>query len=363
PHEVLLTPGQKNHHLYFLLSGKIHIFLDEIDSINYFTTEAGDCIGEMSIIQERAVSAFVVAAERSQLLVIHETVFWEKMSTIPNIMRNMLSMLSERMRKQNNVTREIFEKQLRYELLQKEVTAAGKLQANIVPQDNPLFAEHSQVDVHAIMESAREVGGDFYDAFTVNQSHVCIAIGDVSGKGLPAALFMVRAITLLRMGLRKKKQFKTVMETVNRMLIKNNPDCNFVTLFVGLLNLKNGRLQYYNGGHNPPFISQNGRPYELLPLPRGVLLGFAAQARYEMAETTLAAGDMLLLYTDGITEAENGEQAFFGTERARQVLNLLGTQASATSVINTLHTAVADFVQDTPQSDDITMLALRYLGR
>ena len=181
--EVLLSPGEANQHLYFLLEGELAIFLDEVDSLNYFTVEAGDCIGEMSIIEERKVSAYVVAREAGRVLMIHETLFWEEMATLPHVMRNMLTLLSRRMRKQNKITRKIFEKQLRYELLEKEVEAAGKLQANIVPQETPLFPDYPQVDCSAVMMSARDVGGDFYDAFVVNVNHICIAIGDVSGEG------------------------------------------------------------------------------------------------------------------------------------------------------------------------------------
>ena len=359
--DILLSPGEENENLYFLVSGHLLVFLDEIDSRTSFHIHPGELIGEMSIIEDQTASAYVVADKPSSLISIHEDILWDTVASYPRAMRNMLRMFSQRMRKQNEVTRNAIEKQLKYEQMQRELKAAGNIQANILPKEYPLFPEHPQVDVFALMKPAKQVGGDFYDAFALDDDHICIAVGDVSGKGMPAALFMVRAITLLRMSLSKTKKFRNILPKLNKLLCKNNKDFTFLTLFVAMLNVKTGQLKYMNGGHNPPFISSNGKTFQMLPMPSGVLLGFSENVSFEMGEWQLQSGDSLFLYTDGITECENKAQKFFSVEQAREVLN---TAVSTTpkNLITTLQKEVATFSRGVPQSDDITMLALKYFG-
>lgn len=360
--EILLSPGTANHHLYLLLSGHLLVYLDAVDSPTSFHIEAGEFIGEMSIIEERETSAYVVAHETCRLIAIHEDQFWDKVGRYPEAMRSMLKMFSERMRKQNEVTRLAAEKQLKYELLQRELAAAGNIQANILPQQFPLFPEHPQVDVFALMEPAREVGGDFYDAFALDDEHICVAVGDVSGKGLPAALFMVRAITLLRLSLSKKKRFPTILPKMNELLCENNLDFTFLTLLVVMLNVKTGMLQIVNGGHNPPLLATVKRPFTPLPVPKGALLGVSETIVYEVADYQLNPGDALFLYTDGVTECENEQQQFFSIERLQAVLNTAVSSATPHQLITHLRQALHEFAQHATQSDDITMLALTYHG-
>ena len=211
------------------------------------------------------------------------------------------------------------------------------------------------------MEPAKEVGGDFFDAFALDNDNIYIAIGDVSGKGMPAALFMVRVITLLRMGISNEATFGAVLPMVNQMLCQNNEDCMFVSLFVGLLNVKTGHLTYMNGGHNRPFFARSGNPFELLDVPRSLVLGLHDQSVYDVAELTLKPGDTLVLYTDGVTEAENTDQAYFAIDRTTAVLNK-SAKKDMTNLVQTLQAAVVEFSNGAPQSDDITLLALRYQG-
>ena len=359
--ELLLSSGQENHYLYLLISGQLQVYLDNVDSNFSFVVEPGECIGEMSIIEERRVSAYVIAEQDSRLIVLPEDVFWTKFVRLPIAMRNFLQVLSQRLRKQNQITRQALEQQIRYEHLQKELEAAGKIQANILPKKSPLFPKHPQVDVYASMTPAKEVGGDFFDAFALDNDHIYIAIGDVSGKGMPAALFMVRVITLLRMSISNEATFGSLLPTVNQMLCENNEDCMFVTLFVGVLDVKTGRLSYMNGGHNPPFISRHGGPFEFLEVPRALVLGISERAQYDVAELTLHPGDTLVLYTDGVTEAENSSREFFYTDRTAAVLQKVGHK-DMTALVKALQDAVVEFSENMPQSDDITLLALRYQG-
>lgn len=360
--EALITPGEENHSLYMVISGRLNVALDTAGSGTSFIIEPGECIGEMSIIEERRTSAYVTAEADCCLLVLDESIFWNEVLRYPAAVRNLLKMLSKRMRNHNRVTLQSLEQQLRYEHLQKELAAAGKIQANILPKKTPLFPHHPQVDVFATMEPAKEVGGDFFDAFALDNQNIYIAIGDVSGKGMPAALFMVRVITLLRMGIADEAAFGAVLPMVNRMLCQNNEDCMFVSLFVGVLNVTTGRFTYMNGGHNRPFFARSGASYDLLDVPRSLVLGLREEAIYDVAEVTLKPGDTMVLYTDGVTEAMNPQEALFENERAIDVLNKAGSK-DMTTLVKRLQDAVIEFCGDAPQSDDITMLALRFQGQ
>jgi phosphoserine phosphatase RsbU/P len=360
--DILLSPRAENHHLYLLLTGHLLVYLDAVGSPTSFPIGPGELIGEMSIIEQRKTSAYVVAHETSRLVAVHETQFWDKVGCYPDAMRSMLQMFSERMRKQNEVIRRVSEQQLKYEHLQRELAAAGNIQANILPQEFPLFPDHPQVDVFALMQPARQVGGDFYDAFALDDEHIYVAVGDVSGKGLPAALFMVRAITLLRMTLSKKKRFHNVLPKMNEMLCENNKDFTFLTLMVAMLNVKTGALHIVNGGHNAPLLAAGERPFIPLPVPKGALLGVSEKIIFEVAEYQMNPGDTLFLYTDGVTECENERQHFFSVGQMQAVLNTAVPPRTPLSLVTQLRQSLQAFAQGVPQSDDITMLALTYLG-
>lgn len=360
--EVLIHPGQENHYLYLLISGRLQVCLDTADSQTGIPVEPGNCIGEMSIIDGRETSAYVVAEQDCTLLLLPDSVFWEKFMPIPGAARNLMQVLTNRMRKDNQLMLDNLAQQLRFEHLQKELATAGKIQANILPQEIPLFPYHPHLDVCAVLNPASEVGGDFYDAFALDEEHVCLAVGDVSGKGMPAALFMVRVVTLLRMSLAKDRSFATVLPEINRILCENNADCMFVTLFVGVLNVTSGQFVYVNGGHNPPLFARHNQPFAPLPMPKGMLLGVFEQARYPVAEITLRPGDAIVMYTDGVTEAENTQKAVFSEARTVEVLSSDSPSRETTQLVKSLEEAIRHFSKGQPQSDDITILALRYLA-
>jgi sigma-B regulation protein RsbU (phosphoserine phosphatase) len=211
-----------------------------------------------------------------------------------------------------------------------------------------------------MMQPATQVGGDFYDAMALDRDRLAIAVGDVSGKGIPAALFMVRVVTLLRTNL-LANAVPEVMPTVNRMACQNNDDMMFATMFLGVFNVRTGLLQYVNGGHNPPFLSRRGRPFGLLQVSDDILVGVDEEADFTVDEVTMAPGDALLLYTDGVTEAENATREFLQEERVLAALNRLGGHDAA-AMVRTVRETVASFAAGHPPSDDITMLALRYAG-
>ncbi|MGD1903697.1 MAG: PP2C family protein-serine/threonine phosphatase [Geitlerinemataceae cyanobacterium] len=371
--DILIEPGDENHDLYLLLTGNLRVFLDsdrglQVEPEVGFPIAPGECIGEMSIIEHKPVSAYVRAEADCRLLVINEQTFWDELIPTPGIVKNLLQDLSSRMRRLDRVALQTIEERLKLAALRRDLEAAAQIQSNILPHGASLFVDRPQVDVAAKVIPARAVGGDFFDAFPLDDRSVCIAIGDVSGKGIPAALFMIRAITLLRLQVSNlncayMRALGATMESINRNLCESNERGMFVTLFVGLLDLETGELIYCNGGHNPPFVERNGRAFELLDVPPGMLLGISDDTDYPTASITLQPGDRLVAYTDGVTEARDRAIEFFGEERALDVLQQMPADASAQLILNVLQRSVFDFADGEAQSDDITILALRYRGQ
>jgi len=360
--KVLLAEGESNDTLYFLLSGRLRVHIGSRDSLISFAVRPGEIVGEMSVIESKPVSAWVVTEEPSTLLAMPEDVFWDKFMGVPQASRSLLQFLISRVRKTDAVLQQDVERRVRYENLQRELASAAKIQANILPALRPLLPD-PRVDAHAIMRPAREVSGDFYDALVLNDHTVAVAVGDVSGKGMPAAMFMVRAITLLRMYLLRNTEHSQILTTINRILCEGNDEFMFVTLAVVILDTETGRLTYLNGGHNPPFLARKGDSFQPMIAPKGTLLGVEPGSMFEVQEGNLSPGDTLVLYTDGVTEAENSLKEQFTDARAARALDEARRDAGAAAVAQNLERAVLGFAGDAAQSDDVTILALRVRER
>ncbi len=214
--EILLNMGQQNDCLYMLITGLLEVRLDSPESTSGFPILVGECVGEMSIIDYQPVSAYVVAKENSRVLAIPGELFWSRLAHIPGLVRNMMRILNERMRKNNEVVLRAMEHKLRMETIERDLQMAREVQESMLPRYHPLFPDHPQISVAAYMEAAREVGGDMYDAFPLDKEHICISVGDVSGKGMPAALFMVKSLTLLRTEISKGDCLSNVIQRVNK---------------------------------------------------------------------------------------------------------------------------------------------------
>lgn len=362
PGQILISKGEENSYLYLLISGSLNILFNIDESKEkVFTVKQGECVGEFSLLDGNLTSAYVIASEYSEVVVIHKDIFWDELAIYPNILRNLLRSLSKKVRRNNEVILKNLEEQIKYQHLQKELQVAAEIQMNMLPKAYPLFPQHPQINVYAMMRSAREVGGDFYDAFVVNNEYIVISIGDVSGKGIPAALFMVKTMTLLRSNIAHPKQFNTLLTTVNKLLCENNEANMFVTLFVGLFNVVTGQLHYFNGGHNPPLIAHNNTNFKPLTVSNNILLGVHNTANYQMDKIQLQVGDTLLLYTDGVTEAENAQGEFFSLTQVIDVLAKISPVDTKT-IVSTLDNKITQFCGSQAQSDDITVLALQYLG-
>jgi len=217
------------------------------------------------------------------------------------------------------------------------------------------------VQAYAIMEPAKDVGGDFYDAFFAAPGLLFVAVGDVAGKGVPAALFMARTITQMRMEVVRRRSPSEVLEAVNRALCEGNDAGMFVTLFCGILDTDTGQFDYANAGHNPPLLLTTDARHAFLKLRKGIVAGIMENAPYVTDSLQLAAGQSVLLYTDGVTEAMNAQEEFYTEERLLAKLQEL-VWDDPRVLVDSLRADIAEFVRDAPQADDITMLALRYRG-
>ena len=359
--EVLLEPGQANHHIYFLLNGQLDIRLKSPDSPVADTINVGDCIGEMSIIDGEPTSAFVVARVDSDVLMVHESVFWSKIATESIAVRSLSRILAERMRKRNEATLSALEKELRLEQLQRELAAAYEIQNGMLPPGPWLLRDVENIDVYARMSVVKSVGGDFYDAFRVGEDHVCIAVGDVSGKGMPAALFMVRTLTLLRTELSYAGELDQLMGRFNQSLCDTNIAHMFTSLILLRMNIKTGDLEYVNAGHSPFLLSHEKGNFEEQPDCRGLIAGVLRENVYQVGKVKLLPGDRLVMYTDGVTESRNTARKFFGVNRLMQEVNNQPS-ADAETLVKSVFAAVDNFRGEQDVTDDITTLAIAYKG-
>lgn len=253
------------------------------------------------------------------------------------------------------------------ERMESELRIARDIQMGILPKLFPPFPEHDEIDLHAILEPAREVGGDFYDFFLCGRDHFCFLVGDVSGKGVPAAFYMAVAKTLIKSLAESSAREEgllpdpgAILARANDDLARDNDSCMFVTIFIAMIELSTGKLRYASAGHNPPALLRAGRAAELLPSAQDPVAGAMPGVEYATGSLALAPGDALLLYTDGVTEAMNAGLELFGEAR---LLSLASQSCGEAKTCNqALAKAIHAFAGGAEQSDDITLLTLRYLG-
>ena len=243
--------------------------------------------------------------------------------------------------------------------IQQELAVATRIQQAILPCDFPPFPSVRGFDLFAEMIPAREVGGDFYDFFLLDEDRLGVAIGDVSDKGVPAAIFMAVTRTLLKSIALTGIAPGACLEQVNRLLSLENTSCMFVTLFYGILNIRTGAFSFCNAGHNPPFLLGGAGGAAALPVKQGVVLGINEMLTYDTETWQLGPGEGLLLYTDGITEAFNPGNEMFSEQRLKQCLDEI-PGGSPKEIIRHVVNAVRVFAAEAPQSDDLTLLAVKH---
>jgi len=239
-----------------------------------------------------------------------------------------------------------------------ELNVATQIQASMMPSIFPHFANQEEFEIAAFMQPAKEVGGDFYDFFLVDENHLAIVMADVSGKGVPAALFMVIGKTLIKDHTQPGRDLGEVFCEVNHILCASNSENLFITVFEGVLDLTTGEFPYVNAGHELPFICHEGS-FEAQRIAPGFVLAGLDDMQYQAGCFTLAQGDKLFQYTDGVTEATNGENHLYGMQRLSDVLNR-NSGGSPEDILRAVKGDVDGFVGEAPQFDDITMLCLSF---
>ena len=242
--------------------------------------------------------------------------------------------------------------------MEEALRVAHDIQMDLLPQNLPPFPNASLIDLHATLIPAQEVGGDLYDYFLIDDQHIFFVVGDVSGKGVPAALFMAVTKTLVKAFARKGLTPHEVLVAVNTELCLHNPSCMFVTLFCGILNTQTRKLDYANAGHNPPFFISRGQEGHFLEISDGTAVGILEEARFTTHTMQLKPHDSLLIYTDGITESINAQKDLFAEKRLQQIIRQLYTKPSR-EIISGILERIRDFSEGQPQADDITLMNIR----
>jgi sigma-B regulation protein RsbU (phosphoserine phosphatase) len=249
--------------------------------------------------------------------------------------------------------------ELQKKRMQAELNAGHKIQMSMVPQVYPPFPDRSEFSLYATLKPAREVGGDFYDFFLIDENHLCTCIGDVSGKGVPAALFMAITRTLIRALAGDDLSSAKIVTRVNEELHVHNKQNMFVTLFIGILNLGNGTFNYTNAGHSPSYVLNDKKNPEPLKKIHGIPIGYSRENAYQEDTIQFEPGEILFMYTDGVTEAHDPQKRLYGDQRLSHLL-LSNINESIETIIHTVVEDVNTFEGNADQFDDITVMALKY---
>ncbi len=276
---------------------------------------------------------------------------------VGELARSYISMIGDLEKYIADIQRVMAEK----ERINAELSVASDIQAHMLPCIFPPFPEHEEFDLYALMHPAKEVGGDFYDFFMIGEDRLAVIVADVSGKGVPAALFMVITKVLIKNHTQMGMDPAEVFTTVNRLLCDGNDVGLFVTAWLGILELSTGRLTYVNAGHNPPLVKSPDGNFEYLRTRSGFVLAGMDETKYRQSTMTLEPGSSLFLYTDGVTESTNTQQQLYGEERLRDFLNAHASDETKKTLVG-LQEDLQKFAGDAPQFDDITMLLLDFKG-
>lgn len=245
------------------------------------------------------------------------------------------------------------------EALETEFDVASNIQSNMLPTNFEEFSENEPFEISASMIPAREVGGDFYDYFKIDEDNIYFVIGDVSGKGIPATLFMVKTMYLIENHLKFDENLSQVVEKVNNLAYERNKEELFVTVWLGKLNLKTGKLSYVNAGHSQPLVKHYSNNFEYLDTRPNLVIGGMEDIKYREYEIDLNAGDMIFLYTDGITEANDNYNEFYGENRLKEIINK-NKNEKLNDIIVEVNNDIDKFCNKKELFDDTTMMIIKY---
>ncbi len=279
----------------------------------------------------------------------------EEIDKLGNIFNNMMDSLGEAVKKLQETT-------AAKERIESELVIARQIQMDILPKIIPPYPDCPEFKLFASIEPAKEVGGDFYDFFFIDENRFFFTIGDVSGKGVPASLFMAITITLMRMSSANDIPPHEVLTKVNAELARDNDSCMFVTIFCGIMDARTGEVQFANAGHNPPYVLKADGTVEAVAPSGNMVVAAFEESGYNLLNIKLSPGDVLFLYTDGVTEALNPEDELFSEARLERCL-AHNKGNGVESITKSVNQEIKGFTQGIVQSDDITMLAIKYMGK
>jgi len=348
--DILFKKGDAAEKMYYIKSGALR--LTELNLV----VGSGQVIGEMGIFspyKERTASAVCEEDLEAYSMGKDEVIRFFRQDPAMAISLTQLSIkrFIENLKKETEAR----------ERLASELRIAHDIQNSMLPRIFPPFPDRKEFEIYAMMDAAKEVGGDFYDFFFVDKDKLCVIIGDVSGKGVPAALFMAISKTLFKTEAMRGLLPNETIENVNNLLCVDNQMCMFVTIFCLVLDTRTGQVVYSNGGHNPPLVCSYKACFDFVKGPSGLVVGAMEGAKAECGNIKLEPNDFIFLYTDGVTEAMNSKRELFTEERLQSALCKLRDQ-EITQVVQNMRQELFNYVQDAPQSDDITMVVLKYKG-
>jgi phosphoserine phosphatase RsbU/P len=396
PDQTLVRQGDRSDCAYLVLSGELDVQVDTpYDEVHLARISAGALIGEIGVFADLPRTATVRTRSAVRALKFDRDSLLRAGDSDPTLLRSVIMGLGRQIGNFNYaiglytnaliaLERHDFDLRILDELLhpipelvnfaqgfrrmaeqimlrrsqREEMANAAAIQRAMLPAALPVDFAKGRFDIHAEMRPAREVGGDLYDVFALDGERLVITIGDVSGKGVPASLFMAVTQTVIRLVVREGYDLRTEIERANELLVANNREMMFATLFCGVLDASSGTLTYCNCGHNPPVAVRvaDGRCERLCA--NSPPLGIEKGITYQAESLTLAAGDVVLLYTDGVTEAQNSEGMQFGMERLEQVM-MPARMVSAREAVERVMQRVTEFSEGTSQFDDITCVAVK----
>ena len=335
--------------MYIILEGKANVFAGDGTLLNILGE--GEFIGELGLINDQKRGATVCAGTDVRCANISRQLFEDVAMKNRKIYGAFINMLY------NKTTKMVAEQ----ERIRSELEIATKIQADCLESDFSEFNKLTNLKINALMRPAKEVGGDFYDIFMIDDTHMCFLIADVSGKGVPAALFMIMAKTHIKNYSSLGLSLGEVVSRANNQLCYKNEQGMFVTAFICVLDIETNKVTFVNAGHNKPFLRRNGGIFEMYPAKRNLVLGLMEDVPYKEQELMLEDGDCFYLYTDGVSEALNTSKELLGDDRLKEMLNRHSDDVYDVELfVKDMFKEVDDFAGDEIQADDITMV---YLAR
>ena len=333
--------------MYIILDGRVKVL--DLNGRLINEMEAGEVIGEMALIKDSTRAATVRADGPVDCAHISKGLFEQIAEKNKSVYGALLDLLYTK------TTRIVRER----ERNRSELEIAARIQTGYLPKDFSPFQDMPHIRTTARMRPARGVGGDFYDMFKIDDHRLGFVVADVSGKGIPAALFMVLSKAYIKNYMRLDMPLDQMAVQVNNQLCENNEEELFVTCFICVLDTESGELTYVNAGHNRPAVSRKGGAFQFLECPADVPFGIMEGMTYRLQKDRLEQGDRIYLYTDGVTEAFNEDEQMFSDKRLLEALNRkTGLENDPEAFVSYLYQEVEDFTGNALQSDDITMLYL-----